>query len=98
VDVYSVTLALALVAGGVGLLAVFLGRAREPTETAHRVARAGGVVGLVFALVAFTVHLLSGHRPGSEQTLGPTQYDGEHPALIAAAILAAVALWGTRAK
>jgi hypothetical protein len=98
VDVYSVTLALALVAGGAGLLAVFAGRAREPGQASHCVARVGGALGLVFALGAATIHFLSGHRPESEQTLGPIQFAGEHPALIAAAILAAVALWGTRAK
>ncbi|NNG16226.1 MAG: hypothetical protein HKM89_07055 [Gemmatimonadales bacterium] len=97
-DAYSVTLALALVTGGVGLLAVFSGRAREPGQMSHRVGRASGVFGLAFALAAFAIHFLSGHRPGSEQALGPIQFAGEHPALVAAGILAAVAIWSTRAR
>lgn len=97
-DIYSVTLALALVAGGVGLLAVFAGRAREPGQASHRLAQAGGALGLVLALGATTIHVLLGHRPGSEVALGPIQFAGAHPALIAAGILAAVALWGTRAR
>ena len=97
-DIYSATLALALVASGAGLLAVFAGRAREPGQASRRVAQAGGALGLALALVAATIHVLSGHRPGSEEALGPIQFAAAHPALIAAGILAAVALWGTRAR
>ena len=96
-DIYSATLSLALVAGGVGLLAVFAGRAREPGQS-RRVAQAGGALGLALALVAATIHFLSAHRPGSEEALGPIQFAAAHPALIAAGILAAVALWGTRPR
>ena len=97
-DIYSIALALALVTGGGGLLAIFSGRAREPGQMSHRAGHAGGVLGFAFALAAFAIHIMSGHRPGSEPALGPIQFAGEHPALLASGILAAVALWGTRPK
>lgn len=97
-DAYSLTLALALLAGGVGLLAMFSGRAHHPAERAHRLGRVSGSVGLALAIAAFTIHIVSGHRPGSVNALGPIRFAGEHPALVAAGILAMATLWGARTK
>jgi hypothetical protein len=84
VDLYSLTLALALVAAGLALVAA-------PWARHRRAARAAAALALGLAGAALGVHLAFGHRPGSPTALAPPAFLAEHPAFLVVACLVALA-------
>lgn len=97
-DLYSITLALALAAGAAALGAAVLGRARDETaerpasEWRRRWGRRAGLAALLLAAVSAASHLFSGHRPGTEAALDFAAFIDAHPALFVAAALAAAGI------
>jgi hypothetical protein len=97
-DLYSLTLGLALVAIGVSVLAALsarigLGKTSAAARTwPARMARVGALASLLLVAFSFLFHLLTGHRPGTPQAMGTTEFVLEHPAFVAVAVVAVLVL------
>lgn len=106
VDIYSVTLGLALAAAlaALGLAAycwlASTGVLRSAGQARiRRLARGAGLAALGLVLLSTASHLFTGHRPGSSAELAPAAFITEHPTIGVASALAAGALlllWLTR--
>lgn len=97
-DLYSVTLGLALAAAGVSLAAALAARlAISPAKAragrrVSRWARAGAVASLLLGTFSLVFHLLTGHRPGTPEAMGPAELVLEHPSFVLVFALAVVVL------
>lgn len=90
-SVYSATLLVSLVAGGLGLAAA-VALAAGIAKGAHRAVGAAAVAGWACLLVSLAVHLGWGHTPGTPRALPPVAFLREHVAFLVAALLPALAL------
>jgi hypothetical protein len=81
---YSLTLALALLAAGLALLAA-------PWVRSRRVAQVAAALALALDGVSLAAHLAVGHRPGSAAALAPAAFLAEHPAFLVVACIGALA-------
>lgn len=96
-QLYSLTLLVALVAAGVGVVGALglLWRRRSVLRRrSGAVARICGLAALTFGLLSLAVHLAFGHRPGTAEALGPVAFFEAHPAFLvvfAAGVVAVVA-------
>ncbi len=89
-DLYSLILAISLAAGGTALLMATAVRIRRE-ERLRRAALAIGASGAILSVVSMTIHIISGHRPGSAQAMSASGFIGEHPALLVAMALGTAA-------
>lgn len=95
-DVYSVTLGLALVTAFTSFGLAWLGRLRswrtgKSPRAVAGAGRAAGTLGLsALGLVALSSlsHWTVGHPPDSPSALAPAAYIGEHPAFVVVAVVA----------
>ena len=94
-DIYSVTLALALAAAvaAVGLAGhcwlASVGVLRSLLRiSSRRVARRAAIAALGLSFLSAASHLAIGHRPGSASELAPAAFAMEHPAFVIVVALA----------
>jgi hypothetical protein len=104
-DLYPITLVLALAAGAsaLGLALVARGRAEEsddtrPTPTRRNWARRAGLLGLILSALAAAIHVLTQHRPGTANALDWAPFAEGHSSLVVAAALAAAGIAVSAAK
>ena len=98
-DLYSITLVLALAAGATALGAALVARGRDeetddspPAPARRNWARWAGLLGLFLTALSVTIHFMTGHRPGTESALEWTRFLEEHPSFLVAAALSAAGI------
>jgi hypothetical protein len=93
-DIYSVTLGLALGSALVALCLVAIERLQRPRKhpSAQRAAFGAGVAAILLSAVSTLHHVVVRHPPGSPSSLTPLAFVEEHPALFVAAGMAVTAL------
>jgi len=96
-DFYSLTLLLALLAGGLAVAAAVAGLLRPRREAtasfrAKTAAQGLATAAVALALVSAASHLVGGHGPGSPEPMQLGEFVRGHPAYPLVAVLAAGAL------
>ena len=96
-DLDSLTLLLALIAGGLAVAAAVAGLLRPRREAtasfrAKAVAQSLATAAIVLALVSAATHLIGGHGPESPEPMQIGEFVRGHPTYSLVAILAAGAL------
>jgi len=96
-DLYSITLLLSLVAGGLAVAAAVAGLLRPRREAtasfrAKAVAQGLATAAIVLGLISAGVHLIGGHGPESSEPMQIIEFVRGHPTYPLAAVLAAAAL------
>ena len=98
-DLYSLALALSMVAVGVsvlaGLSALAARRAskKEARTWLPRLALFGALASLPLVAFSLVFHLLTGHRPDTPQGMAVPEFLLEHPSFVVVVVLAALVLW-----
>ena len=98
---YSASLLLALVAGGVsaacGTVAWLARNPRGPGRMAlKRAAALGGIIALALGAVSAGTHFGFDHRPGLPQAMDVLEFLGAHPAYLLVVVLALAGLLPVR--
>lgn len=95
-DVYSVTLLVAMVGAGVAVAGTIWMRYQTDAAPATQITRVAGGLGVLLAAFALLYHRATGHRSASAQALGVIDFMRAHPAPLFTILLGAGSGWLVR--